>query len=120
MKNIKTEDLWENQDFLRIHEVEKQINKKQKRDRTVGFGPNIKNAFGICYACRAFHFIENDAHQIIVSKCSAFDIKLGQHKVKTCSNFRKRGAMDIEDMYRIATLIDLDNKKQIGILSKGD
>ena len=115
------EDIWDNEEFLKIEQKQRHINKAEnvQSQSSTGFGPNIKQSVGLCASCRYFIYIINDIHQLIYAKCDSTRCNLGKHKIKECSAYKKRGQIDIEDMFQIATMINPEDiKDEPGFLSR--
>ena len=86
--------------------------KRAENKSKIGLGANMETIVGICVKCNNYSYIENDAHKVILSGCTSFEIPLGKNKIKSCSRFANKGALSLSQMYEMATLIDLDNIKE--------
>lgn len=105
MAKVWTDDgLNETQDFQKTSSARDQI--KQIREKSKGFGPNFESQMGLCAHCQHLMYVVNDVYQLIYTQCRVYQLGLGRHKVKDCSEYKSKNELSLMQMYEMATLID--------------
>lgn len=80
----------------------------------------LRDAVGICYNCKNLHYCRSEfaGHDRVFAKCSLFDLRLsGQHRMTECNCHTPRKVLSLEEMYVMATLIDVDKGEVKGFIS---
>lgn len=69
---------------------------------------------GLCETCDSLiGFVRK--YGSVFARCDRFDRTLNpEDPITKCTEYKKRGAMSLEAMLRMATLIDVDNKQKVG------
>ena len=115
--------IWEDDnqtsDYNRFESASEKIDAQLEEGQTRGFGPNITEIVGICSTCANYKYVLNDVHQIIFSRCQAFDVSLGRYKVSFCNSHSPRGQLSLREMYELAILIDPNNKTNVKVKGFG-
>lgn len=71
----------------------------------------LEEAIGICYNCRNLLYCRTEFGNVF-AKCEEYDIRLnGQNRIVECNSHSPIHTMTLQEMYSIAYLIDLDEKK---------
>ena len=74
----------------------------------------LEDAIGICYNCRNLCYCKTEFGSVF-AKCSEYDMKLsGQNRIVECNTHSPMHVMSLQEMYSIAYLIDLGEKKITG------
>jgi len=116
---LTEDEIWEREDFQKAQHIETQIHNAEKMNQETGFGPNIEAMFGICYSCKHFNYVLNDVHQVLKASCTGFNCYVGKNKIKKCTLYIERGKLDLDILFQMATLIDIDKiKNKPGFLIK--
>jgi hypothetical protein len=112
MPKIWDEDGEEVSDWKTVDTAKSRIDRASDAKRgSRGFDANLETMVGLCSRCQNYIFIEDDMHQIIFSACKGVNwdnpIPMVKRKpIKNCSEFSKKGQMNLQNMFNIATLID--------------
>lgn len=80
----------------------------------------LKDAVGICYNCKNLHYCRSEfaGHDKVFARCSLFDLRLsGQNRITECNCHTPRKVLSLEEMYAMATLIDVDKGEVKGFIS---
>jgi len=111
--------IWDGEDTSEtFKEVEHKFDRLANQMSTK-LGPNHQETVGICSTCNNYQFAINDVHQIVLSRCEAFEVILGKQRVSECSSYRAKNQMSLHTMYEIATLIDVEPNSNVGFIKKG-
>ena len=79
-------------------------------------GTLLEEQIGICHNCTYLEFCETEFGSVL-AVCNSFKFRLsGQNRIKKCNQHSTRGAMEVSDMFAIATIIDLGEKKIHGFV----
>jgi hypothetical protein len=79
-------------------------------------GTLFEDQVGICHNCNNLDFCQSEFGNVLAI-CTTFKIRLsGQNRITKCNQHNTRGAMDVNDMTAIATIIDLSEKKINGFV----
>ena len=73
----------------------------------------LKQMVGLCSDCSNLDYCKSE-YGTVHAHCSEYNIKLtGNHRIKECTKYSRRGQMTLADALRMAYLIDID-KREIG------
>jgi hypothetical protein len=120
MPKIYGADDEETNDWRKVDTASTSIDKAIERKRgSRGFETNLKSLAGICASCDSYVFVEDDMHLIVFSGCKGMSwegtpvpLKPGK-VVRNCSEFIKKGQMNLQTMFQIATLVDPPEETKI-------
>ena len=71
----------------------------------------LEDRIGLCAKCKRLNYCRTEFDNIFAS-CSEFEFKLsGQNRVVECNEFSPRGSLSLIDMFGIATIIELNDRK---------
>ena len=75
-----------------------------------------KDDFGICSDCE-FRKCAKTRYLNVFAFCGIFKMELNQQDpIVECTNYNKRGEMELHEMYNMAILIDAKPKRRIGMV----
>ena len=79
-------------------------------------GTMLEDQIGICHNCQDLEFCESEFGNVL-AYCSSFKVRLfGQNRITKCNQHSTRGSMEVSDMFAIATIIELGEKKIHGFV----
>jgi len=71
----------------------------------------LENQIGLCAKCKNLKYCKSEFDSIL-AMCSEFEFKLsGQNKIVECNQFSTRGSLSLNDMFGIATIIEISGRK---------
>lgn len=71
----------------------------------------LENQIGLCAKCKYLKYCRTEFDNVFAI-CSEFEFKLsGQNRVIECNQFSPRGSLSLNDMFGIATIIEIHGKK---------
>jgi len=74
----------------------------------------LKDLLGMCHNCDYLSYCETEFGNVIAN-CTTFKIRLsGQNRIKECNMHCPRNKMSLQEMYAIATLIDVRKNVDLG------
>lgn len=71
----------------------------------------LEDQIGLCAKCKYLNYCKTEFGNMF-AVCSEFEFRLsGQNRVIECNEFSPRGSLSLNDMFGIATIIELNDKK---------
>jgi len=71
----------------------------------------LEDQIGLCSKCKSLWYCRTEFNNVF-ARCSTFEFNLsGQNRVAECNQFSPRGTLTLNDMFGIATIIDIPDKK---------
>jgi hypothetical protein len=78
----------------------------------------IPSEFGLCAKCTNFAYIktalESESYRCTHHSLEMFVRVSRRDPIRQCSGFYERGQMDLDTMFKMATLIEVDEKRKVG------
>jgi len=80
----------------------------------------LKDSVGMCWDCKSLYYCraEYAGHDRVYASCALFQIKLsGNHRITECNCHASKSLLSLEEMYAMATLIEVSDKRTKGFIS---
>ena len=76
----------------------------------------LHDIIGMCASCKSLQYCKTEFNKVF-AKCGHYEITLsGNNRIVDCNSHNPRGVLSLEEMYALATLIDLDDHKIKGFV----
>jgi len=77
----------------------------------------LKDFIGICADCKSLQYCKTEFGKVF-ARCSHYEIGLtGQNRITECTCHDPKGILSLQEMYAMATLIDVDQPSVRGFIS---